>query len=71
MAKGERSLDNSRDYHFSLDFHQATRFRLVYEVSAFRDRLESWFLVAMEELQATLADAPAKTEGVEAIGFRG
>ena len=56
---------------YSLASHHAARFRLVYKVSPFRDGLECWFLVAMEELQAALADTPVETEGVEAISFRG
>jgi hypothetical protein len=56
---------------YSLASHQAARFRLVYKVTPFRDGLECWFLVAMEELQAALAHNPGETEGVEAISFRG
>jgi hypothetical protein len=56
---------------YSLASHHAARFRLVYEVTPFRDGLERWFLVAMEELQAALTCNPAETEGVEAISFRG
>jgi len=56
---------------YSLASHQAARFRLVYELTPFRDGLERWFLVAMEELQAALADTPVETESVEAISFRG
>jgi hypothetical protein len=41
---------------YSVTSHHAARFRLVYEVSHFRDGLECWFLIAMEELQAALAD---------------
>lgn len=56
---------------YSLTSHQAARFRLVYEVSPFRDGLECWFLVAMEELQPAPAYTPVETEGVEAISSRG
>ena len=56
---------------YSVASHQATRFRLVYEVTPFRDGLERWFLVAMEELQAALGDTPVETESVAAISFRG
>jgi hypothetical protein len=56
---------------YSLASHQAARFRLVYEVTPFRDGLECWFLVAMGELQAALAHNPVETEGVEAISIRG
>lgn len=56
---------------YSLASHQAARFRLVYEVTPFRDGLECWFLVVMEELQAAFAHNPVETEGVEASSLRG
>lgn len=56
---------------YSVASHQRARFRLVYEVAPFRDGLECWFLVAMEELQAALARNPVETESVEAVSFRG
>lgn len=36
---------------YSVCSHHPARFRLTYEVRPLRDGVESWFLIAMEELQ--------------------